>query len=460
MTVACGQPPIRVAAAYFDSSFRAPMYPHSVDHERRAPAGAYPPTRYAWFVVICLHLVYAVAILDRQILALLVQPIRSTLAITDTQFSLVAGFAFAIFYATFGLLLGKAADHYNRRNMIIGGIIVWTLATAACGLARNFHELFLARIFVGAGEAALTPAAYSLIGDYFPKEHRSRPFSAFTMGVFTGGGAAFVMGSAAIAATSSSTSMALPLIGEVKTWQAIFIMFGLLGLGVALLVTLVKEPVRQEVIGVAGDRSDLMRFLSRKGTVIARIIIALSLSALVYYAVAIWSPAVFMRRFGWPPSRIGTALGLIQMIAGTAGILVGGWWVGRSRHASNSIVFTMTRNVLLVMIPLSICVGLAPSAPLALLGLACLTFATAMIAGQSAVALFHVTPNMFRGRIIAAYILTGTVMGLGVGATLIAAITDYVFHNDKAVGASFAIVAAGAALLAALCMQSAARSNE
>jgi MFS family permease len=426
----------------------------------RAPPGAYPPTRYAWFVVTCLHMVYAVAILDRQILALLVQPIRSTLAISDTQFSLVAGFAFAIFYATFGLLLGKAADHYNRRNMIIGGIVVWTLATAACGLARNFHELFLARIFVGAGEAALTPAAYSLIGDYFPKEHRSRPFSVFTMGVFTGAGAAFVMGSAAIAATSSSTSMALPLVGEVKTWQAIFIMLGLLGLGVALLVTFVKEPQRQEVIRVAGDRSDLMRFLDRKGTVIARIIIALSLSALVYYAVAIWSPAVFMRRFGWSAARIGTALGLIQMIAGTAGILVGGWWVGRSRHASNNMVFTMTRNVLLMMIPFSMCVGLAPSAPLALSGLACLMFATAMVAGQSAVALFHVTPNMFRGRIIAAYILSGTVIGLGMGSTLIAAITDYVFHNDKAVGASFAIVAAGAALFGALCIHSASRSNE
>jgi MFS family permease len=358
------------------------------------------------------------------------------------------------------LLLGKAADHYNRRNMIIGGIIVWTLATAACGLARNFHELFLARIFVGAGEAALTPAAYSLIGDYFPKEHRSRPFSAFTMGVFTGAGAAFVMGAAAIAATSSSTSMALPLIGQVKTWQAIFIMFGLSGLGVALLVCLVKEPVRQEVVGVAGDKSDLMRFLSRKGAVIARIILALSLSALVYYGVAIWSPAVFIRRFGWSPSRIGTALGLIQMIAGTAGILIGGWWVGRSKQASNNMVFTMTRNVLLMMIPLSMSVGLAPSAPVALVGLVCLMFATAMVSGQSAVALFHVTPNIFRGRIIAAYILMGTVIGLGVGSTLIAAITDYVFHNDKAVGASFAIVAAGAALLAALCMHSASRSNE
>lgn len=431
------------------------------DQPHAAGATPYPSTGYAWFVVISLQAAYTVAIVDRQMLALLVQPIRATLRITDTEFSLVAGFAFAIFYAIFGLILGKVADHHNRRNMIMGGIAVWTLATVACGFARNFHELFIARVFVGAGEAALNPAAYSMIGDYFPKERRSRPISTYTMGIFTGAGAALVVGAAAIAATSSSTSLVLPLIGEVRTWQAIFMMISLPGLMVILLLTFVKEPMRREVTAVVGNRSDLMRFLRRKGTLIACIILAFALNGLVYYGVSIWSPAIFIRRFGWSAARIGTALGLIQLFAGTAGILVGGWWVGRpKRVASNTIVFTMTRNILLLMIPLSLYAGLANSAALTLTGLVCLVFAGGMVSGQSAVALFHVTPNIFRGRIVASYILTGTLLGLGVGSTLIAAMTDYVFHNDRAVGTSFGIVCAGAAVLGALCLHSASRSTE
>ncbi|MBT6960110.1 MAG: MFS transporter, partial [Rhodospirillaceae bacterium] len=134
----------------------------------------YPPTAYAWYVVVILTLAYVVSFIDRQIMALMVEPIRRDLDISDTQISLLLGLAFAIFYTVLGIPLGRLADTYNRRKIIIVGVVVWCAMTAACGLARNYVQLFAARIGVGVGEAALSPSALSMISDYFPKETRAR----------------------------------------------------------------------------------------------------------------------------------------------------------------------------------------------------------------------------------------------------------------------------------------------
>jgi hypothetical protein len=149
------------------------------------------------------------------------------------------------------------------------------------------------------------------------------------------------------------------------------------------------------------------------------------------------------------------------LIFGTAGILLGGWWVSRPKVAGvNTIVFSTTRNALLVIPTFVLVAGLSPYALVSLAAIAVVVFFSAVVTGQSAVALFQVTPNMFRGRVIAAYILTGTLLGLGVGATLIAGITDHVFHNDNAVGASLAVVVTSAAIIGALSIHRAMHSKE
>jgi MFS family permease len=186
-------------------------------------ANLYPSIRYAWFVAICLQLAYAIALVDRQILALLVQPIKASLRLTDTEFSLLAGLAFVLCYSTLGLVFGQVADRHNRRNTIIYGIIVWSLATMACGVTNTFKQLFIARMLVGVGEAALNPAAYSLIADYFPKASRSRAVAVYSMGSITGSGAGLIASAAVLRATSGADSVHMPILGSLHMWQAVFI---------------------------------------------------------------------------------------------------------------------------------------------------------------------------------------------------------------------------------------------
>ena len=142
----------------------------------------YPKPGYAWYVVVLLTIAYVISFIDRQFINLVVEPIKADLDISDTQISLLMGFAFGIFYTIMGIPLGRMSDRYNRRWIITIGISLWCVMTASCGLARNYAQLFLARIGVSVGEAALSPAALSIISDYFPKEKRILPLGFYKPG--------------------------------------------------------------------------------------------------------------------------------------------------------------------------------------------------------------------------------------------------------------------------------------
>ena len=131
-------------------------------------AATYPSRGRAWYIVAVLTLAYIVSFLDRQILALLIEPIKQVLNLSDTQVGLLLGPAFAVFYVTLGYPAGLLADRKSRKVIITSGIAVWCIMTALCGLARDFRQLFAARVGVGVGEATLTPAALSMISDCFP----------------------------------------------------------------------------------------------------------------------------------------------------------------------------------------------------------------------------------------------------------------------------------------------------
>lgn len=424
-----------------------------------AKSKPYPNAGYAWFVVVCLQFAYAIALVDRQILALLVEPIKADLNLTDTEFSLLAGMAFALFYAVMGLVLGRVADKRNRRNMIIIGMLLWSAATIGCGLARNYTELFIARMIVGVGEAALSPAAYSMIADYFSKEKRSRPTAFYTMGAFTGSGVALLFGAVMVAFASRSESMVLPILGELRNWQIVFVAVGLPGIVMALIMLFVKEPERREVASEGVPVAEMKPFLKRRGKLIALLIAAFALNGVIYYGVNTWMPAYFIRRFDWLAQDIGYSLGILQLVCGAAGIIASGWWVSRPSVAgSGKILVTTPRNSLLLMALVAVLIGFAPNATVAIVALGFFLFLIGTVSAQSAVAIYQVTPNQFRGQIIAVYLLTGTMFGLGLGVTLIAVVTDYVFANEKMVGASCALVFASAAVVAAECLRRAAKT--
>src|SRR2546421_1219593 len=158
--------------------------------------------KYAWYVVIVMMLCNTMSFVDRQILSLLVAPIKRDLGISDTRIGLLQGLAFALFYTLMGLPLGRIADTRSRRNLISTGVLFWSLMTALCSTAKSFSSLFLARMGVGVGEAALAPSAFSLLADYFPARLLATALSVYSMGVILGSGLALIVGGIVVAATS------------------------------------------------------------------------------------------------------------------------------------------------------------------------------------------------------------------------------------------------------------------
>jgi MFS family permease len=428
-------------ASMTDGSVAGPARPNA-----SAPR-AYPHARYAWFVVVCLMLAYAVALVDRQILALLIKPIRKDLGLSDTQFSLLVGFAFVLFYSTMGLFCGRLADTANRRNLIVIAMVLWSLATAACGLAHNFEQLFVARMMVGVGEAVLSPAAYSMIADYFPKEKRASAAAAYSMAITLGNGAALLFGGAAVAALSKGDTAIVPILGVVRSWQAVLFVVATPGLFVATLLLLVREPVRHETDRTNGSLSDAVVFVKSHAVTLFLIIFAFALNGLVTYCMNTWTPATFMRIYGWSATQIASTQGAILMIFGTLGIYAGGWWVGRAgANISNAIVLGTCSLTMLLIAPFALMVGFAPAPWMRLLGVAVIAFLQGAPSGLAAVAIYHITPNKLRGQVTAMYLMTGTLVGFGIGVTVVAAITDYVFRREGAVGMSLGLTVAVAAV--------------
>lgn len=208
------------------------MTEHSVrpkENKRPFPGEAPSVGVYPWYVVFICMIAYLFSFVDRQILTLLVEPVQRDLNLSDTQFGLLHGFAFALFYAIMGIPVARLADQHSRPLIIAVGIFVWSLATAACGVAKTFGQFFLARMSVGVGECVLSPSVYSMLTDYFPKEKLGRAVGVFSMGSFFGAGLAYLIGAAVIEAVEGIDHVTIPLMGEVKAWQVTFFIVGFPG---------------------------------------------------------------------------------------------------------------------------------------------------------------------------------------------------------------------------------------
>lgn len=418
----------------------------------------YPNQKYSWYVVVILFLAYTSSFIDRQIMALLVEPIKRDLAINDTQFSLLHGFAFAIFYTFMGLPLGRLADRRNRKRVIAAGILIWSFLTAACGLAKTFSHLFLARIGVGIGEAALSPAAYSMIADLFPLERRSRPVGLYSMGVFFGAGIAFILGGYVVELASGAADIILPVVGTIRPWQLTFFIVGLPGiLVVLLLVTTVREPVRHEVVSLGSEDDDghsiraTLRFVRQHRRLYFSVIVGFALLATASYGFFAWAPSFLVRTYGWQASDAGYAFGLLVLTLGTGGTLLSGVWAdylfSRGKVDANMRVGLYAGIGILVF---GCATPLMPTAPLALLCLAPTVFFLAFSVALAPASASFISPNRFRGQAIALYLFGANLIGLGFGATIVAVITDYVFGDPGALRYSLAIFSVVIPLLAIL----------
>ncbi len=412
---------------------------------------AYPPLGYAWYVVAVLTIAYIFAFVDRQILNLLVGPIRRDLRISDTQMSLLMGFSFAIFYSLFGIPLGRLADSRSRRSIIAAGMILWSVLTAACGVARSFWHFLLLRMGVGVGEAALSPSAYSLIADYFPKERRATAISVYSMAYYIGSGLAFLLGGLVVGFTSTKGSWSLPIVGAVRPWQLIFFIVGLPGAVLALLMYTVKEPARKgaRMTKAADGRETLAQvplreviaYLGRNRATFLCHNLGFALLAFSGYGTSAWIPTFLIRKYGWTGAHAGVTYGTIICLFGTIGIVTGGrladWLARRGYQDSNMRVGLIGA---LAWLPAGVLYPLMPSGNLAAAVLVPTIFLTSLTVGVAAAAIQEMMPNVMRGQASALYLFVINLIGLGLGPTAVAVMTDYVFRNDAAVHYSLLVV--------------------
>ncbi len=209
--------------------------------EQAAPTNKATP--YAWYVLSVLVLVYMLNFIDRQILSILANDIKKDLGLTDADLGFLYGTAFGVFYALFGIPLGRLADNWNRTRLMTIGLALWSSMTALSGLARSGVELAAARIGVGIGEATASPSAYSLLSDWFPKHQRATALSIYSSGLYLGGGLSLLIGGLIVERWNAAYAGGGAPLG-LAGWQAAFMAVGLPGLVVALWVVSMREPPR------------------------------------------------------------------------------------------------------------------------------------------------------------------------------------------------------------------------
>jgi MFS family permease len=410
--------------------------------------------RAGWYAVAVLWLGYICSFVDRQVLALLVEPIKQSLQVGDTEVSLLQGLAFGLFYAIMGLPCGMLIDRFSRRAVIAAGVTLWSLATIACGFAVGFAMLFVARMLVGVGEATLSPGALSMLSDHFPREKRVLPISIYVSAGSFGGGLAMIAGGAAIA-WATSHPYVLPGGAILEGWRATFVLVGLPGLLIAALLMTVREPVRRNEggPGVRGRYawSAAWAFMGERRGLFLRHYGAFALFSWLAYAILSWAPSYFIRVHGWTLPEAGWRFGIVYLVAGFGGAISGGVFAAwlRRRKAIDANLRSAAWGATAI-IPFAIAGPLMadPWLALALIGVA--IFFTSFPSGASVTAISEVTPGALRGQVSAVYYLVMSFVGLAAGPLSVALCTDYLFHDPKRVGDSMALVSAIVAPAAAL----------
>jgi MFS family permease len=409
----------------------------------------WPSPRLAWTALAILAFANILSYLDRIVINLLVEPIQQDLAISDTQFGLLQGVAFGLFYTAMALPIGRMVDTGPRKRIIAAGVMVFSLFTLLSGFARSFTQLFVARVGVGAGEASVVPTAYSIISDMFPPEKLGRAMSVFTMTAFVGIGLAYIAGGAVIAAMAVWDAPGF--IAPLAPWRRTFLLVALPGLVIVpMLLVLLREPARR---GASAGRRvpvrEVAAYLATQRRALALLFAGFSMITLSGYASTVWTPALFIRTYGWSAADIGVAYGLLYLVLGPAGALLAGSLC--DRMTARGVLDAPLRVAAWGYIGTGVFGGIAPLMPSGELALA--MFAPAMLMStmpfpMAGTAIQLVTPNSLRGQVSALYMLVINLVGLGLGPLIIGLFNDLVFTGPSGVRYSLASVHAVCAPLA------------
>jgi MFS family permease len=402
---------------------------------------AYPDRREAWFFVVVLALAGVMSMIDRTILSIVVDPVRHDLGLTDVDIGLLQGLAFGIFYATVGLPLGLTVDRYSRRLVVIAGIVVWSLATVVSGFAQSFGALFVARLLVGLGEAALSPAAISLIADLFPPSSRGRPISVFLMGQAAANGLGISVTGYITNAAAAGTFGGVPVLDGLAPWRAAFVVCGLLGFVVVALLLPTREPVRRQAGrsgGVVAQVRSSWGYLAKHAGIFVLMYLGFATFFLAGYGAGAWNPTMLMRVFGATRTDLAAILGPLTLAFSIAGPLVGVLLVDAAmRRGDNLERFRILMIAPLVSLPMGLAV-FAPNANVAMILIAYSPAVSATIGTTMLALLQSMVPADTRGFAVALTGLLNTIIGAAVGPLLISLLTERVFGDPKSVGISIA----------------------
>jgi MFS family permease len=397
----------------------------------------------AWWTVILLSSLYVFSFVDRLVLALLVSPLRSDLGLNDLQLGLLFGPAFGLFYATLGLPLARLADRGNRRRLIIAGVLLWGLATTASGFATTFAVLALLRAGLAIGEAALTPSAYSLIGDLFPPHRRRLAASIYTAFGQAGAYGGFIIGAAVLhimdSVALSGTSSGL------KSWQLLFFAVGIpsISLGIVFACT-TREPSRDTLHGKTAPRlREVGGYLRRNLRLYLGLFGGAGLLQTVSYSWSAWAPEYVRRQFSWPIQRAGLAFGLAGLFATASGTVILPLIARRLESGGRRDAVALTSMAGVICGSSCALAAVLQSSPVAfLLLLATSLFCTAGATNSVVISLQTLAPDRMRATLAACVLLCITLLGLCVGPPITAWIATTISPQGQGLGAALGVLTA------------------
>jgi MFS family permease len=379
-------------------------------------AAAAPSRAYRGVVLAMLLLVYTFNFLDRQILGILVQPIKADLGLTDTQLGALGGIAFALLYSTLGIPLALVADRTSRSWVVTISLTVWSGFTALCGLATGFWQLFAFRVGVGVGEAGGVAPSYAMISDYFPPEKRARALAIYSLGIPIGLAAGALLGG---------------YIAQQVDWRTAFLVVGIAGVVLAPIFRLVvREPVRggseTTAPAPAADRvpiAAVFGILARKPS-FWLMAFAASMSSLCGYGLAFWVPSVLMLSFGFDILGASQYIGSLLLIGGTIGVFAGGWLADRLGGADRGIYAKLPAVAWLITVPLFAAALWSPSPTLSWFLFLAPHGLNILWLGPVTTAVQHLVPPPMRATASASFLFINNLIGLGLGSLVMGALSD------------------------------------
>jgi MFS family permease len=386
--------------------------------------------------------------IDRAVLSLFGPVVQRDLGISDSQMGLLYGLGFIAPFALLTLLVGWAIDRYNRVLILLAGLCLWSVMTAGCGLVSSFALLLVCRGGVGAGEAVVSPAGYALIADRFSPERRGRAVGMVAASVSMGTGIALVVGSVLLNVLGSE-DRTLSFLGTVHGWQVAFVLLGLLGVPLAILVMTLKDPRPVVETRSVQTVADLRLFLRRERRLLLAIFGCGVINVSIGTGIIAWTPTLLVRRFDVSPGDIGYLLGVTSVIGGVIGAplaaeLSDRWMRARAfggRLRAHATLFTAMLAGIVVM-------ATGTSSYQVAAGYIVVATVLAAINALSYAAVQDISPSPLRGRMLALVQFATLAFGYGSGPSLVAFVTDYVFKDPQAIGWSLLIVGVPLCLLA------------